>query len=406
MDLSVIIVSYNVRHFLEQCLVTVLKAGRDFDTEIIVVDNNSSDGSAGMVQSRFPGIIVIANTDNKGFAAANNQALKIAGGKYVLLLNPDTLVEEDIFSKCIGFMESHPDAGAAGVKMINGKGMVVPESKRAFPAPRTALFKVTGLSYIFPKSRIFNSYYLGHLDSNAIGKADVLSGAFMFLRKEAINKTGFLDEDYFMHGEDIDYSFKLKKAGFTNYYFPAGRIIHFKGQSTDRENFRNIACFFKSMLIFTGKNLNNHSRQIMILPVYAAIWLRSGLSVVRRLKSWLFSPVSRHIHYRNIRTAVVSDTIGFERISGLLGENRSHHQVCGRISTDKSENGRHLLGNIEEVTDILKNNDIEEIIFSTRSLGIGRIIDYSQLISDSGVKMRFASEKEEFIFGTGYVFPC
>jgi GT2 family glycosyltransferase len=198
MDLSVIIVSYNVRHFLEQSILSVKRAAENIDCEIFVVDNNSADGSCSMVASRFPQIKLIMNQDNRGFSAANNQALTLhADG--LLLLNPDTIVGEDTLQKCISFMDDHPEAGAVGVRMINGKGRFLPESKRALPTPETAFFKMTGLSCIFPKSSFFNRYYLGHLDSMSISEADIISGAFMFLRREAVIKTGLLDEDFFMY---------------------------------------------------------------------------------------------------------------------------------------------------------------------------------------------------------------
>ena len=166
MDLSVIIVNYNVRHFLEQCLHSVRKASENTDCEIFVVDNNSADGSCSMVIRHFPEVRLIRNLHNAGFSAANNQAIRLSTGKFILLLNPDTLVEEDTFTRCLTFMKGHPDAGALGVKMINGNGKLLPESKRALPTPGTAFFKMSGLSILFPRSRLFNRYYLGHLDSS------------------------------------------------------------------------------------------------------------------------------------------------------------------------------------------------------------------------------------------------
>ncbi len=217
MELSVIIVSYNVKHFLEQCLLSVRKASRDIGCKVFVVDNNSADGSCSMVRSEFPEVKLIMNNVNRGFSAANNQALKIAEGKFILLLNPDTIVEEDTFKKCISFMDSHPDAGIVGVRMIDGKGRYLPESKRGIPTPETAFFKMMGFPRLFPRSERFNRYYLGHLDHLQTSRADAISGAFMFLRRETVLKAGHFDNDYFMYGEDIDYSYRLMKAGFNNY---------------------------------------------------------------------------------------------------------------------------------------------------------------------------------------------
>ena len=282
MDLSVIIVSYNVKYFLEQCLVSVLKASEGIDSEIFVVDNNSTDESCSMVKNEFPEINLIENHTNRGFSAANNQAIKIAEGKFVLILNPDTIVEEDTFHKCIEFMENHPDAGAVGVRMINGKGRFLPESKRGIPYPGTAFFKMTGLSFLFPKSKLFNKYHLGYLDEMETNKADVISGAFMFLRKEALLNTGLLDEDYFMYGEDIDYSYRLLIAGYSNYYFPGTTITHFKGQSTSKTDIKVTLTFYNAMLIFVHKHLKDGNSKILVLLIKVAIFFRASLSVIKR----------------------------------------------------------------------------------------------------------------------------
>ena len=206
MDLTVIIVNYNVRYFLEQCLHTVEKASRNIEAEIFVVDNNSVDGSCEMVKEKFPHVRLIENHENLGFSKANNQALALSKAEFCLLLNPDTVVEEDTFEKCIEFMRSHEDAGGLGVHMIDGKGDFLPESKRALPTPAVAFYKVFGLSMLFPRSRIFSRYHLGYLNREETHEVEVLSGAFMFLRRKALDKTGFLDENFFMYGEDIDLS--------------------------------------------------------------------------------------------------------------------------------------------------------------------------------------------------------
>jgi len=281
-DLSVIIVSYNVRYFLEQCLLSVKKASESLSCEVFIVDNNSTDGSCAMVRREFPGYTLIMNRENKGFSAANNQALEKVKGRYILLLNPDTIVEEDTFRRCIEFMDSHPDAGAAGVRMINGKGRVLPESKRALPTPRTAFFKMSGLAYLFPKSRFFNSYYLGHLDSRETTQADIISGAFMFLRSEAVSKTGTLDEEFFMYGEDVDYSYRLLKAGYRNYYFAGVQIIHYKGESTRKEHVNTVVNFYKAMVIFVRKHFSNGSMKGFIHFIQAAIVLSAGVSLLRK----------------------------------------------------------------------------------------------------------------------------
>jgi O-antigen biosynthesis protein len=295
MELSVIIVSYNVRYFLEQCLLSVRKASENIDCEIFVVDNNSTDGSCSMVKSEFPEVKLIMNNTNRGFSAANNQALEQASGHFFLLLNPDTIVEENTFKSCISFMHSHPDAGAAGVRMINGRGRLLPESKRALPTPRTALFRLSGLSFVFPKSRLFNRYYLGHLDNLETTKADIISGAFMFLRREAVIKTGQLDEDFFMYGEDIDYSYRLQKAGYNNYYYPEIKIIHYKGQSTKKENLNVLVNFYRSMMIFVRKHFSNDNLKAFILFIQAAIFFSAGLSLLKKFFKRTFLPLTDSI---------------------------------------------------------------------------------------------------------------
>jgi O-antigen biosynthesis protein len=281
MELSVIIVSYNVSEYLKNCLLSVKKASAKIDCEIFVVDNNSSDSSGEMVRNEFPEVKLILNTVNKGFSAANNQAIKQSGGEYVLLLNPDTIVEEDSFSKCIGFMNNHPDAGALGVKMVNGEGRYLPESKRALPTPATSFFKTFGFSFLFPGSRLFNRYYLSHVDCNETSIAEVIAGAFMFIRRGALLKAGLPDEDFFMYGEDIDLSYRILQAGYHNYYFPEVQIIHFKGKSTSRDNYIDIFNFYGAMRIYTGKRHEEKFSWLYYL-IIPAIYFREGFSILRR----------------------------------------------------------------------------------------------------------------------------
>ncbi len=194
MDISVIIVNYNVRYFLEQCLHSVYKSSQNLDVEIIVVDNNSVDGSCQMIREKFPHVILIENKTNAGFSKANNQAIKIARGRYILLLNPDTVVQENTLEACTRFMDEHPDAGCLGVKMIDGKGNFLPESKRGLPTPLVAFYKIFGLSALFPNSQRFGRYHLGYLDKDKIHQVDVISGAFMYIRKSVLDIAGYLDE--------------------------------------------------------------------------------------------------------------------------------------------------------------------------------------------------------------------
>ena len=283
MKLSVVIVSYNVKHFLEQCLYSVRSASIGIDTEIFVVDNASVDGSVKMVKEKFPEIKCTANHENVGFAKANNQAIRQSTGEYVLLLNPDTIVETDTFVKIIAFMDSHPDAGGLGVKMVDGTGKFLPESKRGLPTPGVAFCKVFGLSRLFPKSKTLNKYHLGYLDKDKTHQVEILAGAFMLLRKSVLNEVGLLDEAFFMYGEDIDLSYRIVKAGYHNYYYPDARIIHYKGESTKKGSLNYVFVFYTAMIIFAHKHYTTKNARLFSLLINMAIYLRAFLSIVSRV---------------------------------------------------------------------------------------------------------------------------
>ncbi|MDI9576170.1 MAG: glycosyltransferase [Bacteroidota bacterium] len=289
MTLSIIIVNYNVKHFLEQCLLSVFDALESIDGEVIVVDNSSVDGSVAMIKQKFPQVTLIANNENLGFSKANNQALNIAKGKYVLLLNPDTIVERDTFTKTIAFMEQHPDAGALGVKLVNGKGQYLPESKRGIPTPWVSFCKMSGLIKLFPHSKTFAKYYMGHLDPDEINEIEILSGAFMLIRKEVLDEIGYLDETFFMYGEDIDLSYRILQAGYKNYYYPHTRIIHYKGESTKKGSINYIYNFYNAMLIFTQKHLYTKGAKWMKFFISIAIYSKAFIAFLKRLfkKIWL-----------------------------------------------------------------------------------------------------------------------
>jgi O-antigen biosynthesis protein len=290
MQLSVIIVNYNVKYFLEQALHTVRKACNEIDSEIFVVDNHSVDGSCEMVKKLFPEVKLIENSENYGFAKANNQAIRKAKGKYVLLLNPDTVVEEDCFKKVIDFMEQTPDAGAVGVKMIDGSGKFLPESKRGLPTPEVAFYKIFGLAALFPKSKRFGKYHLGFLDKNEVHEVEVLAGAFMMIRNDVLQQVGLLDEDYFMYGEDIDLSYCIQKAGYKNYYFPHTTIIHYKGESTKKTSVNFVFTFYKAMVIFAGKHYSKkHARNFSFL-IHFAIYIRAFAAIFSRFLTRVFPP--------------------------------------------------------------------------------------------------------------------
>ncbi len=290
--ISIIIVNYNVEYFLEQCLNSVKKALQNVPGEVFVVDNNSIDNSVEMVRAKFPEYHLIANKDNKGFSKANNQAIAVSRGEYVLLLNPDTVVEEDTFEKVIRFMDDHPDAGGLGVRMLDGKGKFLPESKRGLPTPLVAFYKIFGLSKLFPKSKRFGQYHLGHLSEFETNEIEILSGAFMLMRNEALKKVGYLDEAFFMYGEDIDLSYRIIKGGYKNYYFPETRIIHYKGESTKKSSVNYVFVFYRAMVIFAEKHFSQKNARLFSFLINFAIYLRAGMAVFSRFIRRIILPVS------------------------------------------------------------------------------------------------------------------
>lgn len=290
MKLSIVIVNYNVKYILEQCLHSVQTAIQAIEAEVFVVDNNSIDGSCIMIREKFPWVHLIANTENVGFSKANNQAIRLAKGEYVLLLNPDTVVQEDTFTSILQFMDAHPQGGGLGVNMIDGKGAFLPESKRGLPTLKVSFFKMFGLHKLFPHSKRFNYYYLGHLPADEIHEIEILSGAFMLLRSSVLDEIGLLDEEYFMYGEDIDLSYRIIKAGYKNYYYPHTTIIHYKGESTKKASFKYVLVFYKAMEIFARKQLNMKRYSIHSLCIHIAIWARAFVALFSRICVKLILP--------------------------------------------------------------------------------------------------------------------
>ena len=253
MKLSVVIVNYNVKYYLQQCLESLQRALKGVEAEVFVVDNHSHDGSVAYLRSRFPDVHFIASAHNLGFAGGNNIAIRQSKGEYVLLLNPDTVVGEEVIHASIDFMDSHPAAGGHGVQMLTHCGERALESRRGLPSPMVSFYKMVGLCKHFPQSDRFAHYYMGSLSWDVPGKIEVISGAYCFLRRSALDKVGLLDEDFFMYGEDVDLSYRLLKGGFENWYLPV-RILHYKGESTQKSSFRYVHVFYDAMLIFFRKH--------------------------------------------------------------------------------------------------------------------------------------------------------
>lgn len=280
--ISIIIVNYNVEFFLEQCLKSLYDSMEGIDGEVFVVDNNSVDHSLEMLRKKFPDVHVIANKENAGFSKANNQAIRLAQGEYILLLNPDTLLQKDTLTRTISFMDEHSDAGGLGVQMIDGKGNFLPESKRGLPSPWVAFYKIFGFTRLFPKSRRFGKYHLTYLDRSENHVVDVLSGAFMLLRKTVLDRIGGLDETFFMYGEDIDLSYRITQAGYKNYYFAETKIIHYKGESTKKSSMNYVLTFYNAMKIFAEKHYSESKLKSFILLIKFAIFLRASMAILHR----------------------------------------------------------------------------------------------------------------------------
>lgn len=322
MELSVVIVNYNVKYFLEQCLASVMAACKNQpDVEVYVVDNSSTDGSLEYLMPRFPAVNWVANKENKGFGAANNQVLAQLRGRAVLFLNPDTILGENSLSDCVSFLNRNAGAGAIGVRMVDGSGKYLKESKRGFPTPWVAFCKMAGFSAIFPNSSLFSRYYMGNLPENGINRVDALAGAFMVVRKEVIDKIGGFDERFFMYAEDIDLSFRIKEAGFENYYLPTITIIHFKGEST-RKNATYIKRFYGAMCQFIRKHAKSGIQRFSAIFLEAAVWIRAFFAIILQKEG-----ISEHSK-NGIKAILVGDVETMKEIeNSILGEEGSEKGI-------------------------------------------------------------------------------
>ena len=289
MKLSVIIVSYQVRHYLAQCLDSLQRALKDLESEVIVVDNHSSDDTVAYIRKNYSWVRVIASNHNLGFAKANNIALRLAKGEYVLFVNPDVVVAENTVKECVDVLAEHPETGALGVCMLNRDGTRALESRRGIPTPMTAFYKMSGLCKIYPKSRRFGRYYMGWLPWDVPVEIEIVSGAFTMLRTSVMREMNGYDEEYFMYGEDIDLSYRLLKAGYKNLYLP-NTILHYKGESTHKSSFRYVHVFYEAMLIFLQKHFGQLS-VLLTIPIKLAIYVRALGALVKmsvhRLKKML-----------------------------------------------------------------------------------------------------------------------
>ncbi|MGH7496766.1 MAG: glycosyltransferase [bacterium] len=290
-DFSIVIVNYNVREFLRQMLLSLRPALRPLRAEIFVVDNASDDGSVDMVQSQFPECTVLANEENLGFAAANNLALRRARGRYLVLLNPDTVVQEDTFTALREFMNHHPHTGMAGCRVLNPDGTLQLACRRSFPTPWVAFTKLSGLSRLFPRSRWFGRYNLTFLPEDETCEVEAISGSFMVARRETVEQVGLLDEDFFMYGEDLDWCYRIRSAGWQIHYYPGTQIVHFKGESSRRSSFDSLRLFYQSMGLFVQKHFRRRMFVLSYWFLHLAIWVRAAIAFAKTLFSAVAIPL-------------------------------------------------------------------------------------------------------------------
>ncbi len=375
MEVSVIIVNYNVKYFLEQTLKSAEEALADIESEIIVIDNNSSDGSIEFLKSKFPDVRFIVNRENVGFSKANNIGIKLARGKYSLVLNPDTVIGKDVINGCIQWMDSHTDCGGIGVRMIDGNGVFLPESKRSFPSPWVSFCKMFGLTWLFPKSPLFAKYHLRYLDENAPHKIDILAGAYMFIRTALLQRTGGFDEDFFMYGEDIDLSFRMVEEGFFNYYIPQ-TIIHYKGESTKKDSIRYVKVFYEAMLIFFRKHYPNYSTLYSFF-IKAAVFLKAFFAVLKRIMVAAFGFMFGRKKQSGLKWLVVSDN-----------PQKIKDNLAGKGFDDIS---------VEPLSGAVINTGNTDVVLDDSCMTYQQIIDFISLNSNPDLRFHIYSSANDMI---------
>lgn len=355
---SIIIVSYNVKYYIEQCLNSVLRSVSD--AQIIVVDNNSTDGSVEYLREHFPQIEIIANDSNAGFGHANNMALARVTGRYVLFLNPDTVVAEKTIPGCVEYMDIHPEVGAVGVCMLYGFGRFALESRRSLPTPLVSFWHMTGLGQLFPNSRVFAKYHLTYMDSAKECPIEVVSGAYMFVRKEALDKTGGFDESFFMYGEDIDLSYRILQLGYKNRYLPLP-IVHYKGESTSKTSYSYAKVFYDAMIIFFDKHFSRYSA-LFALVVKIVIGIKK-----------IFTFVGQNIvaHGRNM--------LEIKEMCLYVGRPETFDKVNKIIALSNVLCNPQFIEGRENVSISLENSvpeNIKAIIFDTSAFSYNEIMDW------------------------------
>lgn len=367
--------------------------------EIIVIDNHSGDGSSEFFKNRFPSVTFLWNETNSGYAKANNQALKIARGAYILFLNPDTIIPEDCLEKSIDFIRSNKDEVALGIKMIDGSGHFLKESKRAFPSPITSFYKLAGLSHLFPHSKTFAKYHLGNLSENKNNEVDVLAGAFMMIPKNILENTGGFDEDFFMYGEDIDLSYRIQQAGFKNFYFAESCILHFKGESTKKDSVNYVKMFYNAMSIFVKKHYGSKKAGLYSFFLHTAIFLRGSLSAISKTgKKLLGIKATDHFINKPAKVVIAASESEFEEAKKILQMAAADKLVLGRIETDNILSA-DTIASFRNLTNVFTFSDADEIIFCEGQLSFKQIISAMQKVPKN-VAIKIFAKKSHAIIGS------
>ena len=390
LKLSVIIVNYNVKYYLDQCIRSVLRAFEEMNTpaEIIVVDNHSADGSVDYLEQRypqklFPMVRFVRSAHNLGFARANNIAIRQSRGEYVLLLNPDTIVGEDALKASVDFMDVHEDAGAVGVRMLGAQGRRAMESRRGLPTPMVSFFKMLGFCNRWPHHRLFGKYYMGYLPWDEPSQIEVVSGAYCMLRRKALDEVGLLDEDFFMYGEDIDLSYRVLKGGYHNYYLPVD-ILHYKGESTQKSSFRYVHVFYEAMLIFFRKHYSGMTF-LLSLPIKTAIYAKALMALVGMLSERMrkslgfFAPSAEGAqHYVFVGSLEMQDAC---------------RDIARRLGLDAEFHDSEVLEDRSEATWSEKNDNV--LVLDADSMSYVGMLKRMSRLSDMNVNVTLGTYSKE-----------
>lgn len=341
MKLSVVIVNYNVKYYLEQCLHSLYEALEGIESEVVVVDNASIDGAEAYITPKFPQLKWIQNSDNKGFSKANNQGILRTTGEYVLVLHPDTMIPDGVIRQCLNFMDAHSEAGSVGVRLLHSNGAYSVESRRLSPQPIPLFYKVLGLATLFPHSCIFGRYYCSRVSSLIEQDVDILPGVFILFRRKAGAEIGFMDEGFYLFGVDIEFSYSLQKKGWKNYYLPIP-ILHYKGESVDRESFRYNYWFYRSILIFFKKHYVHYNW--LSLPIRIGIY-------VKATSTWLFNQKRRIARWLRLEKRIKKKAVFF-----FIGST-DMLSACRALCNEHHLNGRFF--NIDEKPALAENGHNE-----------------------------------------------